>query len=168
MSAIRNVMSTTRAKVILVVVVVLALAAVVLPKLMAGDTKRAVAYFPLAVHLYPGSDVDVLGVKIGTVTTVTPQATRVKVVMEYDAARRTPAGATAVLDEPTLVADRVIELSPAYGGGAVLADGATIPIQRTGIPLELDQLTGNLVQLAQALGPEGANKTGALGRAIEV
>jgi phospholipid/cholesterol/gamma-HCH transport system substrate-binding protein len=168
MTAIRNLLSTTRAKVVLAVVVVLALAVVVLPKVMAGDTKRAVAYFPLAVHLYPGSDVDVLGVKIGTVISVKPQATRVKVVMEYDASQRVPADATATVDEPTLVADRVIELSPAYGGGAVMADGATIPIQRTGIPLELDQLTGNLVQLAQALGPEGANRTGALGRAIEV
>src|SRR4051794_11545491 len=168
MTAIRNLLSTTRAKVILAVVVVLALAAVVLPKILAGDTNRAVAYFPLAVHLYPGSDVDVLGVKVGTVTSVTPQATRVKAVMENDAARRIPAGATAVVDEPTLVADRVLELSPADGGRAAPPDGATIPIQRTGIPLELDQLTGNLVQLAQALGPEGANKTGALGRAIQV
>ena len=158
----------TRAKVIVGVVVALALAALVTVKLWPGDTKKAVAYFPLAVHLYPGSDVDVLGVKVGSVTSVTPQATRVKVVIQYDAARRIPAGATATVDEPTLVADRVIELSPAYGGGPVLADGATIPIQRTGIPLELDQLTANLVQLSQALGPEGANKTGALGRAIQV
>src|SRR3954452_4067651 len=168
MTSIRTLLSTTRAKVVLAVVVVLALAAVVLPKVMAGDTKRAVAYFPLAVHLYPGSDVDVLGVKVATAPSVPPQPTRVKVVMKYDASRRIPANATATVDEPTLVADRVIELSPAYGGGAVLADGATIPIQRTGIPLELDQLTGNLVQLAQALGPEGANKAGARGRAIQV
>src|SRR4051812_21388000 len=168
MTAIRNLLTTTGAKVVVAVVVVLALAAVVLPKAFGGDTKRAVAYFPLAVHLYPGSDVDVLGVKIGKVTSVTPQATRVKVVMEYDAGRRIPANAQAVVDEPTLVADRVIELTPAYDGGAVLADGAEIPIQRTGIPLELDELTGNLVDLSKALGPEGANKTGALGHAITV
>jgi phospholipid/cholesterol/gamma-HCH transport system substrate-binding protein len=149
-------------------VVALALAVVLLPKVFGGETKRAVAYFPLAVHLYPGSDVDVLGVKIGTVTSVTPEPTRVKVVLQYDAGRRIPAGATAIVDEPTLVADRVIELAPAYAGGPVLADGATIPIQRTGVPLELDQLTANLVQLSQALGPEGANRTGALGRAIAV
>ena len=157
-----------RLKVVIGAVVALALVAFVVVKAWPTDTKKAVAYFPLAVHLYPGSDVDILGVKVGTVTSVTPQATQVKVVMEYDAKRRIPANATATVDEPTLVADRVIELSPAYAGGAVLADGATIPIQRTGIPLELDQLTANLVQLSQALGPEGANKTGALGRAIQV
>jgi phospholipid/cholesterol/gamma-HCH transport system substrate-binding protein len=168
MATIRGLLATTRGKAILAGVVVVALAVVLLPRLLSHDTKRAVAYFPLAVHLYPGSDVDVLGVKIGTVTAVTPEATRVKVVMQYDANRRIPAGAMAIVDEPTLVADRVIELSPAYGGGPALADGATIPVQRTGIPLELDQLTANLVQLSQALGPEGANKTGALGRAITV
>jgi len=158
----------TKLKVVVGALAALALVALVTVKVWPADTKQAVAYFPLAVHLYPGSDVDVLGVKVGTVTSVTPEATRVKVVLQYDANRRIPAGATATVDEPTLVADRVIELSPAYAGGAVLADGATIPIQRTGIPLELDQLTANLVQLSQALGPEGANKTGALGRAIQV
>jgi phospholipid/cholesterol/gamma-HCH transport system substrate-binding protein len=158
----------TKVKVIASVLVGLVALALLTVVLWPAHTKKAVAYFPLAVHLYPGSDVDVLGVKVGTVTSVTPQATQVKVVMEYDASRRIPAGATATVDEPTLVADRVIELSPAYGGGPVLADGATIPIQRTGIPLELDQLTANLVQLSQALGPQGANRTGALGRAIKV
>jgi phospholipid/cholesterol/gamma-HCH transport system substrate-binding protein len=168
MSRVQHLLSTTRGKVALAGIVVLALALVALPRLLGGDTKRAVAYFPLAVHLYPGSDVDVLGVKVGTVTSVTPEATRVKVVMAYDANRRIPADATAVVDEPTLVADRVIELTPAYDGGPVLADGAEIPLQRTGVPLELDQLTSNLVELSQALGPNGANKTGALNRAIQV
>jgi phospholipid/cholesterol/gamma-HCH transport system substrate-binding protein len=34
--------------------------------------------------------------------------------------------------------------------------------------MELDQLTGNLVELAKALGPDGANSKGALARAIAV
>ena len=131
-------------------------------------TKTAVAYFPVAVHLYPGSEVDVLGVKVGTVTSVDPQPGRVRVVIAYDADRRIPADVKAVIEEPTLVADRVIELTPPYGGGAQLADGATIPVTRTGVPLELDQLTGSLVHLADALGPEGANRAGALTRAIRV
>ncbi|MDQ1697472.1 MAG: phospholipid/cholesterol/gamma-HCH transport system substrate-binding protein, partial [Frankiaceae bacterium] len=120
------------------------------------------------VHLYPGSEVDILGVKIGTITSVTPQGTRVKVELSYDGNRKIPANATAVIMEPTLVADRVVELTPPYDGGRVLADGATIPLDRTQVPLELDELTGNLVELSKALGPEGANKNGALARAIAV
>jgi len=164
----RALLATTRAKIALAAVAVAAVVAIAIPTLLSGGSKTVVAYFPVAMHLYPGSDVDVLGIKVGTVTSVTPMGDRVKVVMTYDANQRVPANAQAVVDEPTLVADRVIELSPVYDGGPVLADGAQIPLRRTGVPLELDQLSANLVQLAQALGPNGANKSGALARAIEV
>ncbi|MDQ1706080.1 MAG: phospholipid/cholesterol/gamma-HCH transport system substrate-binding protein [Frankiaceae bacterium] len=165
MNAILNSVAT---KVIALVVALAAIVFIGIQLFTPPAQKTAVAYLPLAVHLYPGSEVDVLGIKIGTVTSVTPVGDRVRVVLRYDAKRKVPAGAFAVVDEPTLVADRVIELSPVYSGGPVLADHATIPLARTQIPVELDQLTGNLVELSKALGPEGANSTGALGRAISV
>jgi phospholipid/cholesterol/gamma-HCH transport system substrate-binding protein len=161
-------LSSTRNKVVAAAVAVAVVAGLLFLVTRSPAQKTAVAYFPVAIHLYPGSDVDVLGVKIGTVTSVTPQGTDVRVVMSYDAGQRIPANAQAMVDEPTLVADRVIELNPPYSSGAVLADGATIPLQRTHVPLELDQLSANLVQLAQALGPNGANRAGALARAIRV
>jgi phospholipid/cholesterol/gamma-HCH transport system substrate-binding protein len=130
--------------------------------------KTAIAYLPVAIHLYPGSAVDVLGVQVGTVTSVTPQGDRVKVVLSYDADRKIPANAHVVVDEPTLVADRVVELTPPYASGAVLADHAVIPMTRTGVPVELDQLSSNLVQLADALGPQGANGNGSLSRFLRV
>jgi len=164
----RRLLQTTAGKLLVSGFAVVALAATLMGTLLPSDRKNAVAYFPVATHLYPGSDVDVLGVKVGTVTSVTPEGDRVRVELSYDGSIKVPAKAVATVDEPTLVADRVIELSPAYGGGPVLADGATIPLQRTGVPLELDQLTANLVQLSKALGPNGANKTGALARAIRV
>ena len=74
----------SRVKVIASVIVGLVALAVLTVVLWPAHTKKAVAYFPLAVHLYPGSDVDVLGVKVGTVTSVTPQATRVKVELYGD------------------------------------------------------------------------------------
>ena len=150
---------------------VVALAAVVvicIQLFTPADRKTAVAYLPVAIHLYPGSEVDILGVKIGTVTSVTPQGDKVKVVLEYDADRKIPSDAEVVVDEPTLVADRVVELTPPYDGGPVLADDAVIPMARTGVPVELDQLSANLVQLADALGPEGANGNGALSRFLSV
>jgi phospholipid/cholesterol/gamma-HCH transport system substrate-binding protein len=107
-------------------------------------------------------------VKVGTVSSVTPQGHQVKVVLTYDANRKIPAGASAVVLSPTLVADRVVQLAPVYSGGDVLADNATIPLQRNQVPVELDELNRNLYQLTEALGPNGANRTGALGRAIHV
>ena len=159
----------SRATRIVAIVVALAAVATILTELfLRPKHKTAVLYFPVAVHLYPGSQVDVLGVQIGTVDSVRPQGTQVRVVISYAASHRIPAGAAAVVDEPTLVADRVVELTPAYSGGPVLADKAVIPLSRTQVPLELDQLSANLVQLAQALGPNGANSKGALSRAITV
>lgn len=151
------------------VVIVLAIVAVGIHVVTSAPRQKTVtAYFPIAVHVYAGSDVDVLGVKVGSVQSVTPQGTQVKVVMTYDASRRIPAAASAVLLDPTLVADRVVQLAPVYTGGKVLADNAVIPLPRNEIPVELDQLNRNLFRLTQALGPTGANKHGALSRAIAV
>src|SRR3954471_18602229 len=154
---------------VVAVLVALAAMATILTELFLRPAKKtAVLFFPVAVHLYAGSEVDVLGVKIGTVTSVKPVGTKVRVVITYDAGRKIPANAAAVVDEPTLVADRVVELTPPYDGGPVLADKATIPLARTQVPVELDELSHNLVQLADALGPDGANAKGALSRALSV
>lgn len=153
----------------LAVVLVLALLVVGGRALLKGPKQNtATAYFPVAVHVYAGSDVDVLGVKIGKVTTVTPQGTKVKVEISYDASRKIPANASAVVLDPTLVADRVVQLAPVYTDGPVMSDKAVIPIERNEVPVELDELNQNLVELTDALGPAGANKNGALSRAIEV
>ena len=73
-----------------------------------------------------------------------------------------PADAKAAVVSPSLVSDRYLQLLPAYTGGAALRSGADIPLARTAVPVELDQVTGNLDQLTKALGPNGANSGGAL------
>lgn len=164
----RRILDSPATKVVALVVALAALATIVYELVKPADEKTAVAYFPAAVHLYAGSDVVVLGVKIGSVESVTPDGDRVRVVLRYAADRKIPADATATVGTPTLVADRVVELSPPYDGGQVLADGGEIPLEHTGVPLELDQLTAGLVDLAEALGPRGANREGALARALAV
>ncbi|MDT7546553.1 MAG: phospholipid/cholesterol/gamma-HCH transport system substrate-binding protein [Actinomycetota bacterium] len=131
-------------------------------------TKTATAYFPKAIHVYKGSEVVVLGVRVGTVTRVHPEGTQVRVDFEYDASQRIPADAFAVFVEPTLVADRALQLAPVYDSGPVLPDHAVIPLARTEVPIELDDFNRNLSRLAAALGPRGANKDGAVSRAVQV
>ena len=155
-------------KIVALAVAVAAIAGIAVELFTPAARKTAVAYLPVAIHLYPGSAVDILGVKVGTVTSVTPQGDRVRVVLSYDADRKIPANAQVVVDEPTLVADRVVELTPPYASGPVLADHAVIPMTSTGVPVELDQLSANLVQLADALGPRGANGNGSLSRFLRV
>ena len=85
-----------------------------------------------------------------------------RVEMEYDAAYDVPADAQAVVVTPTLVADRYVQLTPAYTGGEVLADGAEIDLRSTAVPVELDRIFASLVDLSEALGPNGVNEDGSL------
>lgn len=127
-----------------------------------GHEKTLTADFPRAVSLYQGSDVRVLGVPVGKVDSVTPSGTHVVVTMHYDSDVKIPSDAKAVIVSPSIVGDRFVQLTPAYTGGAVLASGATLDEKHTAVPLELDQIYSSLDNLTTALGPNGANKHGAL------
>jgi phospholipid/cholesterol/gamma-HCH transport system substrate-binding protein len=124
--------------------------------------KTVSAEFSRAVSVYVGTDVRVLGVNVGKVTRVTPAGDAVRVDMEYDETIPLPADAKAVVVTPTLVADRFIQLTPAYTGGEVLASGAVIALPDTGVPVELDRIYASLRDLSVALGPNGVNKDGTL------
>lgn len=124
--------------------------------------KQYTAYFSEAVGVYPGSDVDILGVKVGTIDSVRPQGRRVQVVMSVDASVPVPAGADAVVIVPSVVADRYIQLTPPWTRGPQLAGGASIPQSRTATPVEIDQLYAAVTKFAGELGPNGVNKNGAL------
>ncbi|MFC4035255.1 MCE family protein [Streptomyces polygonati] len=126
------------------------------------DGDHVTAYFDRAVGVYAGSDLRVLGVKVGTVDSVRPQGKQVKVSLTLDHGIKVPAGAGAVVVAPSVVADRYVQLTPAYTGGPRLRDHAVIPASRTATPVEIDQLYDSITQLSDALGPNGANATGAL------
>lgn len=131
-----------------------------------SDTRRVTAYFDRTVSIYKGSDLRVMGVRIGTVTAVVPEGDRVRVAMEYDAKYKLPTDAKAAIITPTLTADRFVQIAPAYDGGAALPDGARIELPDTGTPVELDRIYQSLSDLTQALGPSGANKDGSLDRLL--
>jgi phospholipid/cholesterol/gamma-HCH transport system substrate-binding protein len=123
------------------------------------------AYLRSAVAVYPNNPVLILGVPVGRITTVAPQGRMVKVVMTVDRSVDVPAGASAVVVEPSLVAGRSIQLTPAYTGGLTMPDGGVIPVQRTAVPLGIDDLARAANDLATMLGPQGVNRQGALSAA---
>jgi virulence factor Mce-like protein len=152
-----------------VVIVVAAIAASALAIIWPNHHRVTVtAYFTRAIGVYRGSDVDILGVKVGTVSSVTPLGNTVRVVFSYDAKYSVPAGAGAVIVSPSLVSDRYVQLTPVYRSGPVMGDGAVIPQARTATPVEPDEATAALTHLAQALGPNGANSAGSLSRILQV
>ena len=131
------------------------------------DKVHVTGMFARAVGLYPGSDVRVLGVPIGKVTSVTPQGQQVAVELEYDPDVKVPADAKAAVVAPSLVSDRYVQLFPAYTSGPVMGSGATIARDHTAVPVELDRISQSLDDLMVALGPDGANKNGALSRLLD-
>src|SRR3954466_6465118 len=76
-----------------------------------SDEKVLKASFPRTVSIYEGSDVRVLGVKIGEVKTVDPAGTTVDVTMTYAPTVKVPADAKAVVVAPSVVCDRYVRFT---------------------------------------------------------
>ncbi|MBN9620977.1 MAG: MCE family protein, partial [Actinobacteria bacterium] len=152
------------------VVVAVAVTAVIYFVFNGSSQKTVKAQFPEAIGIYTGTPVKILGVNVGQVTGVHPTTGYVEVTMSYDSSYKLSASAEADEVANPLVSDRYIQLTPLYDPQSktdkVLADGATIT--KTGGPAELDQIYAQLNQLAVALGPQGANKDGALSTLLKV
>ena len=131
------------------------------------DQKRITAYFSRTVGVYAGSDVQVLGVRVGAVESVTPRGDRVEVVFTLDREVGIAPDTKAVVIAPSVVSDRYVQLTELSRGGPMIADGAVIPESRTATPVELDELYASLNTILTALGPNGANKDGALSELLD-
>jgi phospholipid/cholesterol/gamma-HCH transport system substrate-binding protein len=154
-----------RVAVVTALALVAALTYVLWPR---SESVHVTAYFPRTVGIYPGSDVRVLGVRIGEVEKITPEGDRVRVELKYDEGRKVPADAKAAVINSSVVSDRYVQLLPVYRTGPVLRNGAVIPETRTAVPVELDRVFDSLHTTADALGPQGANKDGSLSRLLGV
>jgi phospholipid/cholesterol/gamma-HCH transport system substrate-binding protein len=144
-------------------VALLVLAFLVFP----GEGSRTVtAHFDRAVAVYPGTDLRVMGVRIGKVTAVVPDGNSVRVEMKYDGKYSLPAGAKAAVVTPTLVADRYVQVFPAYGSGPKLGNNADIPLGRTQVPVELDRMFKALDDLSTTLGPKSGTTSGSLDKLL--
>ncbi|MDO3635505.1 MCE family protein [Mycolicibacterium arseniciresistens] len=113
------------------------------------------AYFTKAIAIYPGDTVQIAGVTVGRIDAIDSEGTRARMTLKLDRGVPVPADAKAVIVSQNLVAARYVELTPAYepGDGPLMADGAQIPLQRTAVPVEWDQVKDQLMRLATDLGP---------------
>ncbi|OFB37134.1 mammalian cell entry protein [Mycolicibacterium sp. (ex Dasyatis americana)] len=124
------------------------------------------AYFANSNGIYAGDEVRILGVPVGKIDSIEPQGQRVRIDFWYDAAQKVPADAKAAVLSPSLVSVRAIQLTPRYSGGAVLEDGATIPQDRTAVPVEWDDFRKQLEKLAQSLQPSSPGGVSPLGHFV--
>jgi phospholipid/cholesterol/gamma-HCH transport system substrate-binding protein len=137
----------------LVVVLAVALTVVGTPWWKGVARNTYTAYFVNTNGLYTGDEVRILGVAVGTVEAIDPQPNAAKVTFSVDSQYPVPADAQAAILSPSLVSARAIQLVPAYSSGPKLADGATIPKERTAVPVEWDDLRQQLEKLTDSLQP---------------
>lgn len=135
--------------------------------ILKDDTISVTAYFADSVGLFEGNDVDVLGVPVGVVQSVTPHGDRVAVRMRVPADLPIPADAGALIIPPTVITDRYVELTPAYTTGPRLVHDAVIPLERTRTPVEFDRIIRAIDDLAVSLNKDSAT-TGAIRDALGV
>jgi len=148
------------------VVVLLVLAGLLVFRPGGTDDRTLTAMFPRTTSLYAGAKVKVLGVAVGKVDSIKVKGTAVEVKMSYSGDVKIPKDAHALIVPPSIVGDRFVQLAPAYEEGATLPDGARLGLDRTGVPVELDETYAALDKFAVGLGPNGANKDGALSRLV--
>jgi virulence factor Mce-like protein len=138
--------------------VVLGVLAVVASACSSGGTSSYVvkADFANGVDLYPSSPVTVLGVNVGTVSTVQNQADHVLVTMRVNDKYRIPSGANAAIVGQSLLGERYVQFSPSYTGGPQLTDGSHVPLSRTTVPVSSDEVLAGLKKFLGAINPNGA------------
>ena len=130
-------------------------------------TNTVVAYFTDTLALYPGDKVTIMGVQVGQIESIEPAGDKMKVTFDYENKYKVPANATASILNPSLVASRNIQLSPAYTGGPVMEDDAVIPIDRTQVPVEYDELRDSINRILTDLGPTPDQPRGPFGDIID-
>lgn len=120
--------------------------------LTGGGARTITALLPDSAGLFTGNDVGVLGVKVGHITAITPEGDHVKVTMQItDGDVNIPADAGAAVVARSVATDRYVELTPVYHSGPKMADGATIPMQRTVTPVDFDQVLASLKDFGDGL-----------------
>lgn len=146
--------------------VIAGIAAAVVVALVAGlvwfgvqkaTTRTITAYFPSVTGVYTGDAVRVVGVRVGSVTSIEPRNRDVRVQMRVDNDVPLPQDVRAVVVAQSLVSGRFIQLTPSYVSGPEMSTSDfDIPMERTAVPMEWDDVKNQLDELSQVLGPQKA------------
>jgi virulence factor Mce-like protein len=130
------------------------------------DTYTLTADVAQAPNLFEDGRVMVRGVEVGRISEVEPRPDAVHITMEIDADTKIPSDARLAIVPITVIADRYVQFAPPYSAGPALGDGDHIPIDRTQIPAELDDVLTQLKGLLAALEPKPGERRGPLFRLI--
>ena len=125
-----------------------------------SDGYTVQAEFPRTFNIFPGSPVRVLGLDVGSISRidVSPDSDVVTVTMHIDEDVDIPVDVNAIVVPESLLGERYVQLDPPFGGGEVLAAGDTIPVERTQVPFEFDEVLEGLNQFVGGLDEEDVGR----------
>ncbi|QZT61492.1 MCE family protein [Mycolicibacterium austroafricanum] len=151
---------------VLVAVLAVAIGFVSVRSWSSSSRTQLVAYFDSSTGIYPGDDVLILGVKAGEIESIEPEPHRVRITFNVADEYQIPAGVHAAIISPQLVTARAIQLTPAYTAGPTIGDDATIPLERTAVPVEYDDLRVQLQKLSDSMQPSDSGQLSPVGEFI--
>lgn len=125
-----------------------------------GGGMEVTVLFDSAVGLYETSNVLSLDTSIGRVKDVELTGDHVRVVLSLRDDVPLPADVQATIEAQTVLGERNVTLFPSWNedleaaGAPKLADGDTIPIERTSVPVEPDEALQAFNELVASLDPD--------------
>lgn len=118
-----------------------------------GGDREMTVYLPKARSFYKESKVMVMGADVGSVDSVATDGDRIRVRFHISRDVPLPKGVQASIVPLNLVGERNLVLHPAWKPGDAKETSNTIPIERTSVPVEVDDALSSFTNLAKALDP---------------
>lgn len=110
------------------------------------------AQFATPGGIYERADVDLLGVRVGSVREIMPgPGTATTVVLALDNDTKIPRDVKAMIGNKSAIGEQYVELAPQTSGGPLLRDGDLIGPEDTKAPLDVAVLLKDLQGLAASI-----------------
>lgn len=146
-------MTSTSVKTIIAAVAVaaLVLAGGVAVARQVDSSQSGCAEMADSIGLYPGNNVTLLGVKIGTISDIEPEKGHVRVDFTVDEGIDFPSDVAAVTTSESIVTDRRLEIPQSYTGGPRWDMSRCIPLDRTHTPKSVSAAYTSFNKLAHEI-----------------
>jgi virulence factor Mce-like protein len=125
------------------------------------------AIMPDSVGLYPGNPVTQMGYQIGTVRSITPATSDVRVDFTVTDQRKLPNNVKAIIRSTSILADRSLELVGNAEEGPQLRPAECIPLNRSYTPKSLSQTIGSATSFVNSLNPAGSTNIADVVRGVD-
>ncbi|MFC4007428.1 MCE family protein [Nonomuraea purpurea] len=124
-----------------------------------AEPYRLVAFFGKAPSLYEEARIKVMGLDAGYVSKIAIYGDKVRVDLLVDRDVPLPADVKAVVAPQNTLGERNVVLYPPWKPGQRrIAPGATIPLERTDLPVEIDDALDAFTKLTDALDDDTLGK----------